>query len=424
MERYDLKELSMADILRRDQAQAVNVDEAVRAILEDVRQNGDRALYACAERFDGVKLDALEVTQGEIDAAYAATDPDFITTLELARDNIAQFHSAQLHKDVQITRENGAVLGQRYTPIEKAGLYVPGGTASYPSTVLMTAVPAHIAGVSEIVMVSPPDKNGSIAAPILAAAKVAGVTRIFKLGGAGAVAALAYGTESVPKVDKIVGPGNLYVATAKRMVYGLVDIDMVAGPSDILVVADDSANPVWVAADLLGQAEHDALAGAVLITTSRRVADETARELVRQLALLPRQAIAGQSLARNGKIILAPDLEAALDAANAVAPEHLELCVTDPFALLGRVKNAGSVFLGHSTPEALGDYFAGPNHTLPTGGTARFSSPLSTDDFVKKSSFLYYPMEALAEVKDRVADFANREGLQAHAKSVLTRFEG
>ncbi|NCB62009.1 MAG: histidinol dehydrogenase [Clostridia bacterium] len=420
---YDLNEISIADILRRDGRDDETVERAVRDIIDRVRAEGDHALLDDARRFDGAELSSLEVTGAELDEAWSGTDPAFIKTLELARDNIARFHAAQRHKDFQLTGADGTVMGQRYTPIARAGLYVPGGTASYPSTVLMTAVPAKIAGVSEIFMVSPPDRTGRIAAPILAAARVAGVTRIFKAGGAGAVAALAYGTESIPRVDKIVGPGNIYVATAKRMVYGAVGIDMMAGPSDILVLADDSANPRWVAADLLGQAEHDALAGAVLITTSRRLADETALELERQLALLPRAEIAGKSLSANGKIILADTLDAAVDAANAVAPEHLELCVEEPFALLGRVRNAGSVFLGHSTPEALGDYLAGPNHTLPTGGTARFASPLSTDDFLKKSSFLCYPRSALSGVKDAVADFARREGLDAHARSVLVRFE-
>lgn len=420
---YDLNDISIGDILRRDETDGGNVEVAVAEIIARVRAEGDAALFDYARRFDGAELTTLEVTPAELDEAWTGTDPYFIETLELARDNIERFHTAQKHKDFQLTGPDGTVMGQRYTPVQRAGLYVPGGTASYPSTVLMTAIPAKIAGVEEIVMVTPPSADGSIAAPILAAARVAGVTRIFKTGGAGAVAALAYGTQSIPRVDKIVGPGNIYVATAKRMVYGTVDIDMMAGPSDILVLADESANPRWVAADLLGQAEHDVLAGAVLITTSRRIADEVAKELSRQLPLLPRAEIAGKSLEANGKIILAADLDTAVAAANAVAPEHLELCVEEPFALLGKVRNAGSVFLGHSTPEALGDYLAGPNHTLPTAGTARFASPLSTDDFLKKSSYLCYPRSALAQVKDRVADFARREGLEAHARSMLTRFE-
>lgn len=424
---YDLKDNSITDILKRDAgdvADMADVEATVAEMIAQVRSRGDAALLDYARQFDGAELSTLEVTGAEIDAAWANTDPAFLDTLALARDNIARFHTAQRHKDFQLTGEDGTVMGQRYTPIERVGLYVPGGTASYPSTVLMTAVPAQIAGVEEIVMVTPPDRAGNIAPPILAAARVAGVTRIFKVGGAGAVAALAYGTQTIPKVDKVVGPGNIYVATAKRMVYGTVDIDMMAGPSDILVLADDSANPRWVAADLLGQAEHDVRAGAVLITTSRRVADGTALELERQLKLLPRAEIAGKSLAANGKIILAQSLDAAVQAANAVAPEHLELCVEEPFALLGKVRNAGSVFLGHSTPEVLGDYLAGPNHTLPTGGTARWASPLSTDDFLKKSSFLCYPRSALGAVKDRLADFARREGLEAHAQSALLRFEG
>ena len=314
-------------------------------------------------------------------------------------------------------------MGQKFTPIEKAGVYVPGGTASYPSTVLMDVIPAKLAGVKEIVMVTPPAADGSVAPAILAAAKVAGVTRIFKTGGAQAVAALAYGTQSVPKVDKIVGPGNIYVATAKRKVYGIVDIDMIAGPSEILVLADGSCNPAWVAADMLSQAEHDKLATAVLVTDSRSLALAVQAELERQIPLLPRQAIARTSIDDNGKIIVTDDLDKAVEAANLIAPEHLELCVDDPFALLGKIKNAGSIFMGKNAPEALGDYFAGPNHTLPTSGTARFSSPLSVDDFVKKSSFLYYTRDALRNVKDRVADFAMQEGLQAHARSVTVRFE-
>ncbi len=313
------------------------------------------------------------------------------------------------------------VLGQRYTPLERVGVYVPGGTASYPSTVLMDVIPAKLAGVDEIVMATPPRPDGSIAPAILAAAGIAGVDRIFRMGGAQAVAALAYGTESVPRVDKIVGPGNIYVAEAKRKVYGQVDIDMIAGPSEILVLADGSSNPAWVAADLLSQAEHDRLASAVLVTDSRALAEAVAAELERQLALLPRQEIARASIEANGKIILTDSLEKAVRAANLIAPEHLELCVDDPFRLLGLVRNAGSVFLGRYAPEALGDYFAGPNHTLPTSGTARFSSPLSVDDFVKKSSFTYYTTEALAAEADQVALFARQEGLEAHARSALAR---
>ena len=323
----------------------------------------------------------------------------------------------------EIKREDGVVLGQKVTPLARVGVYVPGGTASYPSSVLMNVIPAKIAGVGEIVMVTPPDENGKIASSILAAAEIAGVTRIVKSGGAQAVAALAYGTESVPPVDKIVGPGNLFVATAKRMVFGQVDIDMIAGPSEILVVADETANPRYVAADLLSQAEHDPMASAVLVTDNASLAQAVQNEVEIQLRELPRREIAGVSVNTRGKIIVAGSIAQAVETANAIAPEHLELCVDDPFALLPLVRNAGSVFLGKHTPEAMGDYFAGTNHILPTGGTARFSSPLNVDDFVKKSSYLYYTPQALFKVKDRVADFAEREGLSGHARSVTIRFE-
>lgn len=423
IKKYNLKDISIEDILKRQTEEETNVDDIVFDIIQNVRKNGDEALLEYAKKFDGATLSSLEVTNDEIENAYNQMDKEFIETLKLARDNIAKFHTAQLHEGFEIKSDDGSVMGQKYTSIEKAGLYVPGGTASYPSTVLMTAIPAKIAGVSQIIMVTPPDKNGKIAPAILAAAKIAGVTKIFKTGGAGAVAALSYGTKSVPKVDKIVGPGNVFVATAKRMVFGVVDIDMIAGPSDILVLADETATPKYIAADMLGQAEHDKLASAVLITTSQKIADETEIELQKQLKNLPRQEIAAASLELNGKIIIADTIENAIFAANAVAPEHLELCVQNPFNLLDKVKNAGSIFLGNSTPEALGDYFAGPNHTLPTNGTARFSNPLSTDDFLKKSSYLYYPKDALGKVRTRIADFANREGLNAHANSVLIRFE-
>lgn len=411
------------EILNRDLQDNGDVEEIVASIIDDVRKNGDQALYAYCEKFDHARLSSLEVSQEEIEAAYQSVDPDFIRTLEMARENIAAFHSQQIRKNFIMNDREGILLGQKVTPIEKVGIYVPGGTASYPSTVLMDAVPAAIAGVSEIVMVTPPNSNGSIAPVILAAAKVAGVTRIFKLGGAQAVAALSYGTESVPKVDKIVGPGNIFVATAKRRVFGIVDIDMIAGPSEILIIADGTCNPAYVAADLLSQAEHDKLASAVLITDSEPLAKAVQEELERQIPLLPRAEIARASIDNNGKIIVANSLKQAVELSNAIAPEHLELSVEDPFGLLNSVKNAGSIFLGKHVPEALGDYFAGPNHTLPTSGTARFSSPLSVDDFVKKSSFIYYTKDALAQIQERVVDFANREGLQAHAKSIAIRFE-
>ena len=421
--RFRLSEMSIDQILCRDIRAERNVDAIVDEIIADVRANGDEALRRYAEKFDRAKLDALEASAEEIDAAYARMDEAFLKTLTLARDNIREFHRHQLHENFVITGKNGTVMGQRYQPIEKVGLYVPGGTASYPSTVLMDAIPAKLAGVKELVMVTPPAPDGSIPDAILAAAKMAGVDRIFKLGGAQAVAALAYGTESVPRVDKIVGPGNVFVATAKRKVFGQVAIDMIAGPSEILVLADDGCNARCVAADMLSQAEHDRLATAVLVTTSQRLADEVAVELERQIPLLPRADIARESIDTNGKIILCEDLDEAVRASNAIAPEHLELCVEDPFALLDRIVNAGSVFLGRNVPEALGDYLAGPNHTLPTSGTARFSSPLSVDDFVKKSSFLYYSREALRQVCGDVARFARMEGLEGHARSIESRFE-
>lgn len=419
----DYKEVEIKEILTRDNNNDRSVDEIVSGILEDVRTNGDTALLGYCEKFDKAKLSCLEVSQQEIDDAFSSIDPDFIKTLELARDNIEVFHTQQIRKNFVLNDKEGIVLGQKVTPIEKVGLYVPGGTASYPSSVLMNAVPAKLAGVTEIVMTTPPNSDGSIAAPILAAAKVAGVTRIFKMGGAQAVAALSYGTESVPKVDKIVGPGNIFVATAKRMVYGTVDIDMIAGPSEILVLADGSCNPRYVAADLLSQAEHDRLASAVLVTDSPELAQAVQAELEVQIPQLSRADIARESIDTNGKIILADSMQQAVEISNLIAPEHLEICVDDPFALLNSVKNAGSIFLGKNVPEALGDYFAGPNHTLPTSGTARFSSPLSVDDFVKKSSFIYYTKQALSDVQARVVDFATREGLTAHAKSVSIRFE-
>lgn len=422
IKQYNLAEIPLSEILNRDIREEKGVDAIVDEIIAEVRKNGDKALLMYGEKFDKAKLDSLEVSQAELDEAFAQMDAEFIKTLEIARANISRFHAQQIQKNFVLTEEGGIVLGQKYTPVERAGLYVPGGTASYPSSVLMNAVPAKLAGVTEIVMTTPPNAEGKIAPAILAAAKVAGVTRIFKVGGAQAIAALAYGTESVPRVDKIVGPGNVFVATAKRKVYGLVDIDMIAGPSEILVLADANCDPEYVAADLLSQAEHDKLATAVLITTSQTLADAVSAELERQIPLLPREEIARASIDTNGKIILAESMADAVAAANAIAPEHLEVCVDEPFSLLEDIKNAGSIFLGKNVPEALGDYLAGPNHTLPTSGTARFSSPLSVDDFVKKSSFIYYPKAALERVSDRIIDFAEREGLQAHAQSVAVRF--
>ena len=419
----DIENAQKSDILTRDIKLESGVESIVADIIKNVRENGDKALKEYAAKFDGAQIENLRVTQAEIDEAFANEDPKLIETIELAKKNITAFHEKQVRQGFEINNGDGTVSGQKFTPIEKVGIYVPGGTASYPSTVLMNAIPAKIAGVSEIIMVTPPDKQGNIPSAILCAAKIAGVDTIVKTGGAQAVAALAYGTESVPKADKVVGPGNVFVATAKRMLYGLVDIDMIAGPSEILVLADGTCNPEYVAADLLSQAEHDRLASAVLVTDSKELAYAVQAEIEKQLALLSREEIARTSIETNGKIIIAKNLEQGVDIANEIAPEHLEVCVDEPFALLDKIKNAGSIFLGKYTPEALGDYLAGTNHTLPTSGTARFSSPLSVDDFVKKSQYIYYTEEALGKVKDNIVLFAEREGLHAHGKSAAIRFE-
>ncbi len=411
------------DILTRDINTKSGVEDIVSDIIDNVRNNGDKALKEYSLKFDKAEIENLEVTNEEIEEAYNSEDKAFIATLEKARDNIHHFHSHQVRNNFIINDKDGVILGQKITPIEKVGLYVPGGTASYPSSVLMNAVPAKIAGVKEIVMVTPPDKSGNIPAPILAAAKVAGVDRIFKTGGAQAVAALAFGTESMPKVDKVVGPGNVFVATAKRMLYGIVDIDMIAGPSEILVLADGTCNPEYVAADLLSQAEHDKLASAVLITDSAELAQKVSDELEKQIPELPRCEIARTSIDTNGKIIIAENMKQAVMISNEIAPEHLEVCVDNPFELLNLITNAGSIFLGKNVPESLGDYLAGPNHTLPTSGTARFSSPLSVDDFIKKSSFIYFSEDALNEVGEDVVRFANKEGLHAHGRAVSKRLK-
>ena len=423
MKLYRLEDLTPDQILNRDLRAEQDVEEVVDAIIADVRARGDAALRDYALRFDGARLEELEVSAQEMDQALADADPYFLDTLRMAAANIEAFHRRQLRDSFVMTEQDGVILGQKYTPVERAGVYVPGGTAAYPPTVLMDVIPARVAGVPEIVMTTPAGRDGRVDPAILAAASVAGVTRIFKAGGAQAVAALAYGTESVPAVDKIVGPGNIYVATAKRKVYGKVGIDMIAGPSEILVLADGGCSPAWVAADLLSQAEHDRLASPVLVTDSEALALAVQAEVEAQLDALPRRDIARASVETGGKIILCGSLDQAVDVCNIIAPEHLELCVEDPFALLGRIKNAGSIFLGRNVPEALGDYFAGPNHTLPTSGTARFSSPLGVDDFVKRSSFIYYTREALGRVKDRIAGFAEAEGLHAHARSVTIRYE-
>ena len=420
---YELETLAPEEILNRDIRAEAEVDAAVDAILEDVRLHGDGALRRYTRELDGAELGSLQVSGAELDAAWAALDADFRATLELAAENIRRFHAQQVHRDFCLTDRPGIIMGQRYTPIEKVGVCVPSSPTAFPSTILMNVIPAKIAGVEEIVLVTPPERDGSISPAALAAARIAGADRIFKLGGAQAVAALAYGTESVPRVDKIVGPGGIYVATAKRKVFGRVAIDMVAGPSEILVLADGGCRPDFVAADLLSQAEHDVFSSAVLVTDSLPLAQAVQREVEVQLERLPRREIARRSVEENGKILLTRSLDAAVDAANRIAPEHLELCVEDPFALLPRIRNAGSIFLGRSAPEALGDYFAGPNHTLPTSGTARSSSPLGVDDFIKRSSFLYYSQDVLAEAAPRIAEFAQREGLEGHARSVLIRCE-
>ena len=401
----------------------VNVEAVVADILANVKANGDKAVLEYNLKFDKADLDTLLVSQAEIDEAFASVEPRFLSILEQAAENIRAFHSRQVRNSFVLAERPGIILGQKVTPIEKVGVYVPGGTAAYPSTVLMDTIPAKIAGCSQINMVTPPGRDGKINPVILAAAKIAGVDQIFKVGGAQAVAALAYGTESIPKVDKIVGPGNAFVAEAKKQVFGMVSIDMIAGPSEILVIADGRSNPAHVAADLLSQAEHDKLASAVLVTDSEALALAVSGELERQLPLLPREEIARASIDNNGKIIVAEDLMSGIDIANEIAPEHLELMVDDPFAYLDAVKHAGSIFMGRNCPEALGDYFAGPNHTLPTSGTARFSSPLSVDDFVKKSQFTYYTADALGKVAEDIDYFASKEGLQAHGRSVMIRKE-
>ena len=417
-----LKEIAPEEIFARSNPQ-VDVSAVVREILATVRAQGDKALYDYCEKFDHVALPSLEVSQAEKEEAMQAVDPAFLEILRMAAENIRSFHRQQVRTSFILTDRPGVVMGQKIMPIEKVGLYVPGGTAAYPSTVLMDAIPAKIAGCREIVIVTPPGKDGKVPAAILAAAQIAGVDRVFKVGGAQAVAALAYGTETLPKVDKIVGPGNAFVAEAKRQVFGLVAIDMIAGPSEILVLADGSCDAKVVAADLLSQAEHDKMASAVLVTDSEALAEAVAQEIERQLKTLPREEIARASIDNSGKIIVTGDLAAAIDVANALAPEHLELCVEQPFDYLDRITNAGSIFLGKNCPEALGDYLAGPNHTLPTSGTARFSSPLSVDDFVKKSQYTYFTRDALGQVAEQIAAFARQEGLEAHARSAVVRFE-
>ena len=415
-------EVKAEEIFARAES-AVNVEEIVADIIYNVRKNGDKALFEYCEKFDKAKLDTLLVSEEEIAEAVASVEPRFLEILKNAAANIRKFHERQVRNSFIINDENGIVTGQKIIPVDRAGLYVPGGTAAYPSTVLMDSIPAKIAGCREVVMVTPPSADGKVNPVILAAASIAGIDKIFKIGGAQAVAALAYGTESVPKVDKIVGPGNAFVAEAKKQVFGTVSIDMIAGPSEILIVADGKTNPRHAAADLLSQAEHDRLASAVLVTDSMDLALKVQAELEKQIPELLRAEIARASIDNNGKIIVADDLYRAIDIANEIAPEHLELLVDNPFDYLDAIRHAGSIFMGRNCPEALGDYYAGPNHTLPTSGTAKFSSPLSVDDFIKKTQYTYYTREALSKVAQDVAFFAEKEGLTAHAKSAVIRTE-
>ena len=416
------REVARSEIFARS-APKTDVAGTVSEIIRNVRERGDAALFEYCEKFDGAQLASLAVTENEIKEALDSADPEFLDVLRRAAENITAFHSRQVRNSFILNEKCGVVVGQKIIPVDRAGLYVPGGTAAYPSTVLMDAIPARIAGCREVVIVTPPGRDGKVNPAILAAAAVAGVDRIFKVGGAQAIAALAYGTESIPRVDKIVGPGNAFVAEAKRQVYGTVSIDMIAGPSEILIVADSGSNPRHLAADMLSQAEHDRMASAVLVTDSAALAAQVADEIERQIPLLERADIARAAIDANGKIIVADSIRDAIDISNEIAPEHLELCVDSPFDYLDLVRHAGSVFLGRNCPEALGDYFAGPNHTLPTGGTARFSSPLSVDDFVKKMQYTYYSRDALEDVASDVALFARKEGLTAHARSALVRTE-
>ena len=417
---YNTENMSIKDIIPRESS-ASDVSGTVAGIIANVRENGDKALREYGLKFDGASPLALEVFEEERKSALSKVESEFIEILKEAAENIRNYHSRQVKNGYEINEKDGIVLGQKVTPIASVGLYIPGGTASYPSSVLMNCIPAKIAGVGRIIMTTPPDKDGNLSPNIIAAAEIAGVDRIFKCGGAQAVAALAFGTQSVPKVDKIVGPGNAYVAEAKRQVFGIVGIDMIAGPSEVLVIADGLSDPVVLAADMLSQAEHDKLATAVLITDSVELAEKVASEIEKQLKKLPREDIARASIENNGKIIITRSIEQAIEVSNDIAPEHLELCVDEPFNYLDKIINAGSIFLGRNCPEPLGDYFAGTNHTLPTSGTAKFSSALSVDDFVKKSSYMYYSKEALSDVGEKIACFAEKEGLHAHAVSATIR---
>ncbi len=418
------KESLFEEVLNRSQFELNNVNKSVENIIDKVVEEGDRALIDFTLQFDKVLIDKLEVSKEEIDKAYNSLDKNLIESLEACHQSIKEFHQKQKQKSFIDNEKDGVIVGQIVNPIEKVGIYVPGGTAPLPSTVLMNAVPAKVAGVKEIIMTTPPSKDGSVDKTILAAAKIAGVDRVFKVGGAQAIAALAKGTESIPKVYKIVGPGNIYVAMAKKMVFGEVDIDMIAGPSEVLVIADKKANARYIAADLLSQAEHDTLACSILVTDSEDIAREVGVEVEKQLEVLSRSEIAKESIKNYGRIVVTKDIEEAIVLANEIAPEHLELALESPFDYVNKIKNAGAIFMGEYSPEPLGDYFAGPNHTLPTSGTAKFASPLSVDDFIKKSSLIYYTKDALRKVKNHVINVAESEGLTAHANSIKVRFEG
>lgn len=415
------------DFIKELKLRAENSDKdvvpAVSEIINNVRENGDKAVYDYTVKFDGKAPEKTEITKEEIEELIKDCEPLFLEAITKAAANIKDFHARQVQQSWLTTKENGVIMGQRVRGLKRVGIYVPGGTAAYPSSVLMNAIPAKLAGVEEVIMVTPPCKDGKPNPNIMAAAKIAGVDRVFLMGGAQAVAALAYGTETVPKVDKIVGPGNIFVATAKKLLYGVVDIDMIAGPSEILIVADKTANPKFLAADLMSQAEHDRLASSILLTTSDEIAVETEKEVLRQFEKLSRKDIIEYSLSNFGAIIVCSDMTQAVDFANELAPEHLEVCCENPMEYVGKLHNAGSVFLGNYSPEPLGDYFAGPNHVLPTSGTARFFSPLSVDSFVKKSSFIYYTEDALKKDAELIEEFAKKEGLTAHANSITVRFE-
>jgi len=415
------------DFIKELKLRAENSDKdvvpAVSEIINNVRKNGDKAVYDYTVKFDGKAPEKTEITKEEIEELIKDCEPKFLEAITKAAANIKDFHARQVQQSWLTTKENGVIMGQRVRGLKRVGIYVPGGTAAYPSSVLMNAIPAKLAGVEEVIMVTPPCKDGKPNPNIMAAAKIAGVDRVFLMGGAQAVAALAYGTETVPKVDKIVGPGNIFVATAKKLLYGVVDIDMIAGPSEILIVADKTANPKFLAADLMSQAEHDRLASSILLTTSDEIAVETEKEVLRQVEKLSRKDIIEYSLSNFGAIIVCSDMTQAVDFANELAPEHLEVCCENPMEYVGKLHNAGSVFLGNYSPEPLGDYFAGPNHVLPTSGTARFFSPLSVDSFVKKSSFIYYTEDALKKDAELIEEFAKKEGLTAHANSITVRFE-